>query len=127
MNLSEYFEKTKGVGILATSDSDGKVNAAIYARPHIMEDGSIAIIMRDRLSHANLQSNPHAAFLFMEDGSGYKGKRLYLVKTGEEENSELIKELSRRSYASNKEGLIESKFLVFFRLEKELPLIGSGK
>ncbi len=127
MNLSEYFEKTKGVGILATSDSDGKVNAAIYARPHIMEDGSIAIIMRDRLSHANLQSNPHAAFLFMEDGSGYKGKRLYLVKTGEEENSELIKELSRRSYASNKEGLKESKFLVFFRLEKELPLIGSGK
>jgi hypothetical protein len=127
MNLSEYFEKTKGVGILATSDSDGKVNAAIYARPHIMEDGSIAIIMRDRLSHANLQSNPHAAFLFMEDGSGYKGKRLYLVKTGEEENSELIKELSRRSYAGNKEGLNESKFLVFFKLEKELPLIGSGK
>jgi len=127
MNLSEYFEKTKGVGILATSDSDGKVNAAIYARPHIMEDGSIAIIMRDRLSHANLQSNPHAAFLFMEDGSGFKGKRLYLIKTREEENGELIKELSRRAYSADKEGLNESKFLVFFKLEKELPLIGSGK
>jgi hypothetical protein len=127
MNLSEYFENTKGVGVLATADSDGKVDAAIYARPHIMEDGSIAFIMRDRLSHANLQSNPRAAFLFMEDGSGYKGKRLYLVKIREEENSERIKELSRRSYNSDKEGLKESKFLVFFKLEQEIPLIGSGK
>jgi hypothetical protein len=127
MNLSEYFENTKGVGVLATADSDGKVDAAIYARPHIMEDKSIAFIMRDRLSHANLQSNPYATFLFMEDGSGYKGKRLYLIKTREEKNTELIKELSRRSYNSDKEGLKESKFLVFFKLEKELPLIGSGK
>lgn len=127
MNLSEYFENTKGVGVLATADSDGKVDAAIYARPHFMEDGSIAFIMRDRLSHANLQSNPHAAFLFMEDGSGYKGKRLFLIKTREEENSELVKELSRRSYNSDKRGLEESKFVVFFKLEKELPLIGSGK
>jgi len=127
MNLSEYFENTKGVGVLATADSDGKVDAAIYARPHIMEDGSIAFIMRDRLSHANLQSNPHAAFLFMEDGSGFKGKRLYLIKTREEENGELIKELSRRAYRAEKEGSNESKFLVFFKLEKELPLIGSGK
>lgn len=127
MNLSEYFENTKGVGVLATADSDGKVDAAIYARPHFMEDGSIAFIMRDRLSHANLQSNPHAAFLFMEDGSGYKGKRLFLIKTREEENSELVKELSRRSYNSDKRGSEESKFVVFFKLEKELPLIGSGK
>jgi len=127
MNLSEYFENTKGVGVLATADSDGKVDAAIYARPHIMEDGSIAFIMRDRLSHANLQSNPYATFLFMEDGIGYKGKRLYLIKTREEENGELIKELSRRAYRAEKEGSNESKFLVFFKLEKELPLIGSGK
>jgi hypothetical protein len=127
MNLSEYFDNTKGVGILATADANGKVDAAIYARPHIMEDETIAFIMRDRLSHANLQSNPHAAFVFMEDTSGYKGKRLFLIKTREEENIELINELSRRSYVSDKESSKESRFLVFFKLEKELPLIGSGK
>ncbi len=128
MNLSEYFEKTKGVGILATADSEGKVNAAIYSRPHIMEDGSLAFIMRDRLSHANLKSNPHAAFLFMEEGSGYKGKRLYLTQTREEENSDLIKELSRRPNQSGEETRSkESRFLVYFKLDKELPLIGPGK
>jgi hypothetical protein len=39
MDLKEYFNDTKGVGVLATSDADGKVDAAIYARPHFMEDG----------------------------------------------------------------------------------------
>jgi hypothetical protein len=127
MNLSEYFEKTKGVGVLATADSEGKVDAAIYARPHIMEDGSIAFIMRNRFSYANVQSNPHAAFIFVEDGDGYKGKRLYLIKIKEEQNRELIQEISRRSYNSDKGDLKESRYLVYFKLEKELPLIGSEK
>jgi len=30
--------------------------------------------------------NPHAAYLFVEEGHGYKGKRLYLTKIKEEEN-----------------------------------------
>ena len=42
MNLKEYFENTKGTGVLATSDRQGKVNAAIFARPHILEDGTVA-------------------------------------------------------------------------------------
>ncbi len=125
MNLSEYFENTKGTGILATADSEGKVDVAIYARPHVMEDGSMAFIMRDRLTHANLQSNPHAAFLFIEEGPGYKGKRLYLTKIREEENSPLIEQISRRSYSSDSEGTKESRFLVFFKLDKQRPLIGS--
>ena len=123
MDLKEYFENTKGVGVLATADSDGKVDAAIYARPHFMEDGTLAMIMRDRLTHANLQSNAHATFLFIEDGPGYKGKRLFLTKIREEQDSELLYSLRRRQYPDSKE---EAKFLVFFNLEKELPLVGAG-
>ena len=65
MNLKMYFDETKGMGVLSTSDGDGHVNAAVYARPHVMEDGKLAFIMQDRLSHHNLQTNPHAAYLFM--------------------------------------------------------------
>jgi hypothetical protein len=108
---------------MATADADGKVDAAIYARPHFMEDGTIAMIMRDRLTHHNLQSNPHATYLFMEDGPGYKGKRLFLTKVREEQDSELLYSLRRRQYKDDKE---EAKFLVFFELEKELPLVGAG-
>ncbi|MEJ2219215.1 MAG: pyridoxamine 5'-phosphate oxidase family protein [Desulfobacterales bacterium] len=123
MELKDYFESTKGVGVMATADADGKVDAAIYARPHFMEDGTIAMVMRDRLTHHNLQSNPHAAFLFIEDGPGYKGKRLFLTKAREEQDSELLQSLRRRKYKDDKG---EAKFLVFFKLEKELPLIGAG-
>jgi hypothetical protein len=56
-NLKEYFESTKGYGVLATTESSGKVDAAIYSRPHFVEEGTLAIIMRDRLTHHNLQSN----------------------------------------------------------------------
>ena len=48
MELKEYFESAKGVGILATADSKGHVDVAVYSRPHFMEDGSLAFIMRDR-------------------------------------------------------------------------------
>jgi hypothetical protein len=124
MNLKAYFENTKGLGVLATADSDGKVDAAVYARPHIMEDGTLAVIMRDRLTHHNLQSNPHATYLFKEEGPGYKGKRLFITKVREEQDSELLNSLRRRQYLDEKD---EAKFLVFFKLDKELPLIGAGK
>lgn len=120
-SLQEYFESTKGFGVLATADSDGKVDAAIYSRPHFLEEGTLAFIMRDRLTHHNLQSNPSATFLFVEEGTGYKGKRLFLKKAREENNPELIKKIKRRKYTDDNE---EPIFLVFFTLEKELPLIG---
>lgn len=124
MGLQEYFKDTEGTGVLATADSEGKVDAAVYARPHFMENGTIALIMRDRLTHHNLQSNPHACFLFIEKGPGYKGRRLFLTKTGEEQNSELLNSLRRRQYLNEKD---EAKFVVFFKVEKELPLIGAGE
>lgn len=123
MSIKDYFDTTNGIGVLSTADSDGKVDAALYARPHFMEDGSMAFIMRDRLSHHNLQSNPHATYLFKEEGPGYKGKRLFMTKLKEEQNTKLLESLRRREYSS---GNGEDRFLVFFKLDKELPLVGDG-
>lgn len=119
--LQQYFENTKGLGILATADSSGKVDAAIYSRPHFLEENTLAFIMRDRLTHHNLQSNPSATFLFVEEGSCSAGKRLFLTKVREENNPDLINTIKRRKYTDEKEELL---YLVYFSLEKELPLIG---
>jgi hypothetical protein len=121
MKLSEYFENTPGRGILATADSDGKVNGAVYARPHFIDDDTIAYIMADRLTHKNLQSNPHAAYIFMESKEGYDGKRLYLTKIKEDSNPELIESMRRKKAYMPGKGL---RFLVYFRIDKVLPLIG---
>ncbi len=127
MDLKTYFEKAKGFGILATSDKEGHVNSAVYSRPHIMNDGTLAFIMNDRLTHHNLKTNDHACYLFREGGDqGYKGKRLYLHKVGEEQDSDLLKQLKRRTYPEDKE-YKTPKYLVFFKLDNELPLIGPGE
>lgn len=125
MDLKEYFETVKGTGVLATADSNGKVDVAIYGRPHVMEDGTVAFIMADHLSHENLQSNPHAAYLFIEAGGGYQGRRMYLTKVKEETDPERIAALRRRPAPGGyhpSEG--EQRFLVHFRLEQVRPLVG---
>ncbi len=126
MDLKTYFEQTKGFGVLATADAEGRVDAAVYARPHVMEDGSLAFIMKDRLTHHNLQSNPKAAYLFREDGGGYKGKRFFLKKIKESEDPELIESLRRKTYPTRSEDAGAKEFAVFFAIEKELPLIGAA-
>ena len=126
MNLRSYFDSHKGVGILSTADDRGQVDAAVYGRPHVMDNGNVAFIMRDRLTHHNLQSNPHAAYLFKESGDGYNGKRLFLTKLLEEKESEMLYRLRRRNYPEDKDRR-EAKFLVYFKVDKALPLIGPGR
>jgi hypothetical protein len=125
MNLSVYFEGTKGYGILATADSAGKVNAAVYARPHFFDENTIAFIMRERLTHSNLQTNPYATYLFIQSDAGYSGKRLYLTKLREETDDELVASICRRcDYSMFTEQL--TRHVVFFTIDKVLPLVGSG-
>jgi hypothetical protein len=127
MKLSDYFAHAKGVGVLATADAGGKVNAAMYGRPHFLDAGddrTVAFIMSDRLSHANLQTNPHAAYLFIEEGEDYPGKRLTLLKIKEETDAQKIRSLRRRPLpAGCDEG--EMRFLVHFRVDSVRPLVGA--
>nr|MBF0222080.1 pyridoxamine 5'-phosphate oxidase family protein [Desulfobulbaceae bacterium] len=127
MNLKEYFETKTGTGVLSTADSDGTVNTAIYSKPHVVEDGSVAFIMRERLTYSNLQSTDSAAYLFIESGGGYSGTRLLLKKTEESVDEALIKKMTRRSLSEKEDKDKGPKHLVYFRVEKTLPLIGAGE
>ena len=125
MKLSEYFEKTKGRGVIATADSKGKVGTALYGRPHFINEKTVAFIMADRLMHKNLKSNPYASYLFMELGERYIGKRLYLTKIKEEKDPDLIKSIRRKeSNPAFKEKEGQTRYLVYFKITKVLPLIG---
>ena len=127
MTLQEYFENTNGRAVLATADASGKVDIAVYSKPHFIDDETIAFIMADRLTHANLKSNPSAAYLFMEAGEHYAGKRLFLTKTKEDQDKEVIATMRRRKCYVVTEGYEqEQQFLVYFKIDKVLPLIGFG-
>jgi len=123
MTLYDYFENTSGIGVLATANSNGNVDIAIYARPHVIDENTVALIMNERLSYKNLTSNPKAAYLFLEKGPGYKGKRLYLTKTREETDVELIESMRRRKTDKYQES-DSKKYLVYFSVDKIRPLVG---
>lgn len=126
MDLKDYFDRHRGFGVLATADAAGRVNAAVYARPHVLEDGNLAMIMRDRLTHHNLQQNPHAAFLFRQDGDGYRGRRFHLTKIAEEQDSERIAAFKRHVRPGSRDADRGPLFLVTFRVDGVLPLIGTA-
>jgi hypothetical protein len=97
MTLREYLSGVAGKGVLATADAEGKVDAAIYSKPHIMED------------------------------STFKGIRLFLKKVREDTDPDLIAKMTRRHLTPEQDKEKGPKFLVYFALEKTLPLIGSGE
>jgi hypothetical protein len=125
MSLYDYFENADGLGVLATADSAGKVDAAIYARPHVTDENTVAFIMREHLTHQNLQSNPYAAYLFIEKGPAYVGKRLYLTKLREETDPALIDSLRRRTPKISREDASKER-VVYFRIDRIRPLVGNG-
>jgi len=122
MKIGDYFQTKKGTGVLATADAKGVVGIAIYASPHVIDDETVAFIMADKLTHQNLQSNPHAAYLFIEGDGKYKGKRLFLIKTKEEKDSATLESLRRKKYPDLK----GKEYLVYFKIDKVLPFIGAG-
>lgn len=124
MGLSEYFENTEGMGILATTDSDGDVDLAIYATPHMVDDENLVLVMADKLSHANLQSNPKAAYMFIERTKGYQGKRLYLQKIREEDDPELVQSIRRRKRYDQSSEAVTGSSAVYFKIVKTRPLVG---
>ena len=84
--------------------------------------------MADRLMHKNLQSNPHASYLFMESKERYVGKRLYLKSLRRKRTeSSLIRSVEGRAARFTTVYQNEIKYLVYFRVDKVLPLIGDKK
>nr|WP_320012369.1 pyridoxamine 5'-phosphate oxidase family protein [uncultured Desulfobulbus sp.] len=122
MKLSQYFSNAVGTGVFSTADAAGVVNSAIYATPHIVDERNVQFIMRNRLSRANLQENGQACYLFMEKSGHGAGVRLYLRMTGEEQDEEKIRALSRRPGKVHEEA--GDRFLVSFAVEKVRSLIG---
>ena len=125
MTLKDYFSNTQGMGILSTADGQGNVTSAIYARPAVLADGTVAFLMRERLSYKNIGVNPHAIYMFIESGGGYQGARLYLQKIDEIDNPQLAQQMTRQSLTPEQDQEKGPKHLVRFSVEKSLALIGA--
>jgi hypothetical protein len=129
MNLKAYFQDHEGIGILATCDPNDRVNMALYVKPLVINQTTIALVMRQRLSHQNLKNFPHATYMFIEKGKNNQacnGLRLYLNLQREEINQSVIKEMHEKEPWIYPEGDDSEKYLVFFSVTHIRPLVGDG-
>ena len=123
MDWKDYFEKKSGMGFLATSNNSGDVDIAVYSRPKVMDDGTLAYGMADRLTHANLQENPRAVYAFNE--GGFQGVRIFLEKVREETEGPLLDSIRQEADKVVGPGIGDLvKQVVYFRVTKDLPLVG---
>ncbi len=122
MDYKNYFNNTTGKGFLATSNKKGDVDVAIYSPPFVLDDDTFVFGMMDRLTHANLQENPHAAYAFNENGT--RGKRFYLDKIKEATEGPILQKIKQ---AVNQDSFPGAgalvKFAVYFKVTKDLPLV----
>jgi hypothetical protein len=127
MTLKDYFESKRGYGVLSTADPDGRPDVAIYSKPRVLDGGTVAFIMRERLTHNNLKSNPHAAFMFFERDEKFKGIRLFLTKIREDEDPELIPLMTRTHLSPEEDAARGPKHIVCFEVDKVLPMVGDAE
>lgn len=123
MKLADYFGCAAGEGVLATADELERVDAVSYAKPYFHEEGTVAFVMRDRMTIHNLQANPYAAYFFFEEGSEYDGVRLHLKKIRESRDEKLINLLTGPSNLPTADPTGEDNFLVYFAVERVFPLL----
>ena len=82
--LKEYFNKMPRLGVLATANKDGKVDAAYFGSAQMVDEKTIFMGCGKNRTFGYLQENPNAVFVIMEPGQTppeWKGVRIYLKMT----------------------------------------------
>ena len=90
----------------------------------MVDDETLVLVMADKLSRANLQTNPKAAYMFIQKAKGYKGKRLYLQKVREENDPDTVQSIRRRRRYDEEGEAVSGSSAVYFKVIKTRPLVG---
>ena len=75
-------------------------------------------------SRAIPETNPKAAYMFIEKARGYQGKRLSLQKFREENDPELVQSIRRRKRCGEEGEAVSGSSAVYFKVSKIRPLVG---
>jgi len=123
MKISEHF-KPGGKGVMATAGKGGRVNTAVYATPHIVNEETVAWGMTEGRTFQFAQENPHASYLYFAPGAGFTGIRLALERTAIESSGKLLETIrSRASESSGPQAGSAVKHVVYYKVLETRPLV----
>lgn len=123
MKLEEHFENG-GKGVMATAGSDGEVNTAVYAVPHILDEETVAWGMTEGRTYRFTKENPRASYLYFSPGGKGKGVRLTLEVKNIETSGKLLEKIrARASETVNPQAGASVMYAVTFRVVETRPLL----
>ncbi len=129
--LMEYFNKQPRIGTLSTSAKDGKVDVAYFGSPRMIDGKTVVMAVRKNQTFANLQENPNAVFMILEQAGGppgWKGVRVYLKLTDYQTSGEKL-EMMKKAIAE-KAGEETAKSMhaaLIFEITAVRPLMDVGQ
>ncbi|MCK9306344.1 MAG: pyridoxamine 5'-phosphate oxidase family protein [Methanoculleus sp.] len=129
--LMDYFNKQPRIGILSTANKEGKVDAAIFGSPMMVDEKTVVMGLGENRTFTYLQENPNAVFTIVEEGEGFmdwKGLRVYLkmkeyATSGE--TLETYKKQVARAAGEDAAAMIHAS--VTFEVTEVRPLIDMGQ
>ncbi len=123
MKLTEHLQPG-GMGVMATAGVDGAVNTAVYALPHVTDDGTAAWGMTEGRTYRNIRGNPNASYLYIFPGGGYQGVRLTLRRKEIRESGSILEKIRALTRESSGEGpAMAIKYVTFFEILEKRPLV----
>ena len=129
--LIEYFNKQPRLGTLSTADKNGKINAAYFGSPRMVDEKTIFMGLGNNRTFANLQENPHAVFMVMEPGKtimDWKGIRIYVTMSECQTAGKKLDDM--RATIAKHAGEAASKMIhaaVSFKIQEIRPLADFGQ
>jgi hypothetical protein len=131
--LMDYFNKQPRIGILSTANRDGKVNAAVFGSPRMVDEKTIVVALGENRTFEYLQENPNAVFLIVEQGEtetleGWKGLRVYLRMKEYATSGEMLESYKREAAKIlGEEAVATIHAVVRFEIDEVRPLIDMGQ
>ena len=122
MNIREVL-KPGGRGVIGTATKAGVVNMAVYAVPHIVDNGTVAWGMTDGRTWDNVRENPNASYAYFAPGEGFRGARLTLSLSRTEDSGEMLEKIRERTGASSPGNPEAIKHVAYFKVVETRPLV----
>ncbi|TYO96829.1 pyridoxamine 5'-phosphate oxidase [Geothermobacter ehrlichii] len=129
--LMALFNNPTRLGTLATADSSGKVDNAVFSALQMVDENTVMMAIGDNRSYANLRENPRAAFVFFHpapDPYAWQGGRVYMSVVKADESGPVFDQMvgTVRQMAGDR-AADNIKAVLTFAIDEVRPLIDSGK
>ncbi|HDP24128.1 MAG TPA: pyridoxamine 5'-phosphate oxidase family protein [Deltaproteobacteria bacterium] len=125
-----YLQTEGRSNVLATTDSEGRVNVATFGSFHLADDSTAIVMLGDNRSYENLQENPFAACMVTlhgKTGLAAQGCRLYLKVRSIEDSGETWEEVKGMVKARIGDAAEMLKHLVRFDIMEARPILDFGQ